>query len=95
MYRMAVALTKLLAPVLVFTADEVWEHLQPKPAGEPENVHLALLPTPAAEPASETQKLEWQQLMQLRDAATQQLDALKKSVGLNKAGEAEVVYPRS
>ena len=32
MHRMAVALTKLLAPMLVFTADEAWEHIEHKPA---------------------------------------------------------------
>jgi len=95
MYRMAVALTKLLAPILVFTADEVWEHLQHKPAGEPSNVHLALLPQPLNGPPSEEQKLEWKSLMDLRDAALLQLDGLKKSAGLNKAGEAEIVYPNN
>jgi isoleucyl-tRNA synthetase len=95
MHRMAVAITKLLAPILVFTADEAWEHLQHKPkdeAGYP-SVHLARLPVPANDPASDEQKLEWKQLMELRDAALLQLDNLKKTVGLNKAGEAEVVYP--
>ncbi len=95
MHRMAVVLTKLLAPILVYTADEAWEHLPHKSADDAKlpSVHLADLPTPANPPVNEEQKLAWKQLMELRDAALLQLDGLKKSVGLNKAGEAEVVYP--
>ncbi len=94
MHRMAVALTKLLAPILVFTADEAWEHLKRDAADAAlSSVHLATFPEPLNPPASEEQKVEWRQLLELRDAALLQLDGLKKSVGLNKAIEAEVVYP--
>jgi isoleucyl-tRNA synthetase len=94
MYRMAVALTKLLAPMVVFTADEAWEHIAHKPSGEESlpSVHLALLPKPFGEEPSDDQKAEWKRLFELRDDALLQLDALKKEVGLNKALEAEVVY---
>jgi isoleucyl-tRNA synthetase len=95
MHRMAIVLTKLLAPILVFTADEAWEHLPHKPAADATlaSVHLAELPEPLNPPASEAQKVEWKQLMELRDKALLQLDNLKKSAGLNKAIEAEIVYP--
>ena len=51
MHRMVVALTKLLAPMLVFTADEAWEHIQHKPADDAglPSVHLALLPEPSGD----------------------------------------------
>jgi isoleucyl-tRNA synthetase len=93
MHRAAVALTKLLAPMLVFTADEAWEHL-PAKTGEDAglgSVHLAKLPQPGAEEASDDQREEWRLLMELRDAALLQLDNLKKQAGLNKALDAEVV----
>src|SRR4030095_13852934 len=57
MHRTAVALTKLLAPMLVFTADEAWEHL-PRQGTDDEgldSVHLAHLPKPAASEASDDQ----------------------------------------
>ena len=37
------ALTRLLAPILSFTADEVWEYL-PVVEGREASVHLALFP---------------------------------------------------
>ncbi|MCY2954280.1 MAG: class I tRNA ligase family protein [Planctomycetota bacterium] len=94
MHKMVVALTKLLAPMLVFTDDEVWEHIQhksPEDANLP-SVHLALLPKPSGQSVSAEQRHDWKLLMDLRDQALLQLDALKKEKGMNKAIEAEVVY---
>ena len=94
MYAAAVALTKLLAPMVVYTADEAWEHLKFKPPGEQDavSVHLTLLPESAAPATSEQQDEEWRLVMKLRDDALLQLDRLKKEVGLNKALDAEVIF---
>ncbi len=43
MHRIASALVRLLSPILVFTAEEIWKYL-PRQAGEPDSVHLALFP---------------------------------------------------
>ncbi len=93
MHRIVLALTKLLAPMIPFTADEAWEHCPHRPGDESAmpSVHLALFPEAAARPDDE-QIEEWRLLMELRADALAQLDALKKNAGLNKASEAEVVY---
>ncbi len=79
MHRMMIALTKLLAPMLVFTADEAWQYIEHKPAEDRDllSVHLSLLPTPSGTKPSEEQLAEWKLLMELR-AALGQLDAAKK-----------------
>jgi isoleucyl-tRNA synthetase len=94
MHRMVVALTKLLSPMLVFTADETWEYIQHKPHDDAAlpSVHLALLPAASGDAVSDEQRDEWKLLMELRDQALGQLDALKKDAGLNKALEAEIIY---
>jgi len=94
MHRMVIALTKLLAPMLVFTADEAWEFIPGKPAEDANlaSVHMALLPTTSGQSVSDEQREEWKLLMDLRNSALLQLDALKKEAGMNKALEAEVVY---
>ena len=94
MHRMVLALTKLLAPMLVFTADEAWEAISQKSADEAglASVHLARLPEPSGVAVSDQRRAEWRQLFELRDAALLQLDALKKEAGMNKALDAEVVY---
>jgi isoleucyl-tRNA synthetase len=93
MYNMLIGLTKLLAPMLVFTADEVWDHIPHKAASEGDlpSVHLAMLPAAASEVTDE-QREEWKLLMELREQALGQLDKLKKEQGLNKAIDAEIVY---
>ena len=94
MHRMLTALTKLLAPMVVFTADEAWEYIPHKPADEANlaSVHLALLPRPAGVDVSDEQREEWKLLMELRAEALSQLDKLTRQIGKYKALDAEVVY---
>ncbi len=91
MHKILLALTKLLSPMLVYTADETWEYIPHKPAGEADlpSVHLAKLPLAGNHPKSDT----WKTLFDLREQALQQLDQLKKEKGLNKSVESEIVYP--
>ena len=54
LYRIADALARMLAPILVFTADEIWENLPAKDGGaRPASVHLMELPAVCAERNSE------------------------------------------
>ena len=55
--------------MLIYTADEAWEHITHKPkedAGLP-SVHLALLPEPSGSEPTDDQREEWRLLMDLRD----------------------------
>src|SRR5437016_1990483 len=46
LHKIADALARMLAPILVFTSDEIWENL-PQPANELQSsVHVALFPEP-------------------------------------------------
>jgi len=45
-WRIGETLVRLLAPIMSFTSEEVWDYL-PKTAGRAESVHLALFPTAA------------------------------------------------
>jgi len=93
MYRIADALIRLLSPMLVFTADEAWEHLPNKLAKDSAAASVHLLLFPKVEfTVSEEDRKRWSLLIEARDQATPQLDALKKSVGLNKALDAELIY---
>ncbi len=94
MHQMVLALTKLLAPMIIFTADETWEHIPHKPAEEAAlpSVHLALLPRPIPLEISAETRQQWETLMSLREAGLMQLDGIKKSAGMNKALDAEIVY---
>ena len=75
LYRVHYALTRLAAPLMSFTAEEVWTHT-PKPEGSPESVHLALFP--AAEELdsalSAEQLAAWDELMQVREPVLKALE---------------------
>ncbi|HEY0007199.1 MAG TPA: class I tRNA ligase family protein, partial [Tepidisphaeraceae bacterium] len=94
MQTMLIALTKLMAPVLVFTADEAWEAIAHKDAAEANlaSVHLATLPKPSGRIASDADKAAWARLFELREQALAQLDKLKKEQGVNKSVDTEAVY---
>ncbi|MGN6504637.1 MAG: isoleucine--tRNA ligase [Tepidisphaeraceae bacterium] len=97
MHKMVLALVKLVSPMLVYTADEAWSFFPHKPEedhGLP-SVHLALLPTRSAVDISLEQQGDWQLLFKFREEALIKLDALKKEKGVNKALDAEVIYPKS
>ena len=94
MHRMVLALTKLLAPILVFTADEAWEHITHKPAEDVDlpSVHLALLPEAVRPDAERGAAARVEALMDLRDQALGQIDKLTRQIGKYKALDAEVIY---
>ncbi len=95
MYQMALALTKLLAPMIVFTADEAWEHIPHKPADDANlaSVHLALFPRPSGVQFAEQDRADWRLLMELRNAAMLQVDVLlRKYPKQIKPLDMEVVY---
>ena len=85
LWRIGEALVRLLAPVMSFTADEVWQYL-PSLAGRPESVHLALFPArqrPVWVHASARKttllRQEWQYLMAVRDEVLKAMETRANS----------------
>ena len=64
LWKITEALVRLVAPIMSFTADEVWEYL-PQVEGRPVSVHLALFPKPEEVFASDPQPVleEWKTLL--------------------------------
>jgi len=91
LWKISETLVRLVAPVLSFTADEVWEYL-PAVAGREASVHLALFPKPeevfSEEPA--TLLAEWKQLFAVRDEAMRVLEEARQNKLIGKALEAEI-----
>jgi isoleucyl-tRNA synthetase len=90
-YRIAAALARLLAPILAFTADEIWRHL-PRVAGTPAEIHLALFPKPSdcCSFADEALEARWARLLQVREAVLKALEQARNAKKINSGLEARV-----
>jgi len=89
--RIASSLVRLIAPTLVFTAEEVWKYL-PHGASDPESVHMASFPA-----AEELEKLfdekrsaNWERLLAVRMEVLKVLEQARASKEISGALEARV-----
>jgi isoleucyl-tRNA synthetase len=91
LWKVTEALVRLVAPIMSFTADEVWEYL-PKVEGREQSVHLALFPKPeeifSEDPAALLE--EWKQLFAVRDEALRELEQARQDKLIGKGLEAEL-----
>jgi len=90
LYRIVEALSLMLAPILAFTADEIWEHLPDRDKRVP-SVHMAHLPS-AHDRAKDSELLTtWNKLFQLRDQAFVKLEHARAQKIIGSSLEACVV----
>jgi isoleucyl-tRNA synthetase len=85
-------LVRLLAPILSFTADEVWEFL-PVVEGREASVHLALFPKPEEIYPDNPAVLigEWSDLRGLRELILNSLEELRQAKKIGKATDADIL----
>jgi len=90
-YRIAGALVRLVAPTLVFTAEEVWKHL-PRSPSEPESVHMASFP--AADQferaLDDDRARNWERLLAVREQVLKALEQARVAKAISGALEARV-----
>ena len=92
LWQITETLVRLVAPILSFTADEVWEYL-PKVEGREASVHLALFPKPEEVFSEDPTKLleEWKQLFAVREEVMRKLEAERQKKSIGKGLEAKVL----
>jgi isoleucyl-tRNA synthetase len=95
-WRIGEALARLMAPILSFTADEVWSYL-PQVQGRPESVHLAYFPQNDdilggdAEPAFADQlRSDFSSILAVRDEVLKALEVARKEKLIGSGLEAVV-----
>ena len=91
LHTIAATLAKLLAPVIPFTADEVWEYL---PAGgvreDVASAHLALLPSFDDRQFDGELEARWERLQSLRQVVAVELEKARAAGTIGKSLEAAV-----
>jgi isoleucyl-tRNA synthetase len=88
MHEIVAALSKLLAPIIPFTAEETWQFL-----GKAGSIHTELLPE--AKPADVALQKRWAELLELRGKANEQMELArqKKEIGKSLEARVEVAAP--
>jgi isoleucyl-tRNA synthetase len=91
MWRIAEAITRLIAPILSFTAEEVWQFLPPV-KGRPSSVHLASFPDVAEIVPGSVAGLEadWEKLITVRQLVMVELESLRLAKAIGKSLDASV-----
>jgi isoleucyl-tRNA synthetase len=88
-YEVLTALTRLLAPILSFTAEEVWSHVPG--AGKPESVHLTLFPAEREEWVDEALAADWDRLLEVRGEVSRALENARQRGRIGKGLDAVLV----
>ena len=98
--RIGEALVRLLAPVLSFTCEEVWQYL-PKTSEREESVHLAIFPISAGilggkvTERDEQQEKDWTTLRSVRDEVLKALEEARNQKLIGTGLEAQVAITAS
>jgi isoleucyl-tRNA synthetase len=91
-YKITSALVRIAAPILVFTAEEIWKYL-PRLAAEPPSVHMALFPEPSElrTGIGAAQIAAWDLLAKVRGEVLKALEAARNEKKINSGLEARVL----
>ena len=88
MERGVETLAKLIAPVMPFTAEEVWSFL---PGRAAESVHLAEFPAVDARLRDAALETRWEKLLRIREAVMVELEKARQTGAIGKSLEAQVL----
>jgi isoleucyl-tRNA synthetase len=89
LYEILKALTGLMAPILSFTAEEVWQVL-PGKEGKPESVHLTGFPEIKKEYLDGELNERWERIWEIRALVTKALEEARKEKKIGLSLDAQV-----
>jgi isoleucyl-tRNA synthetase len=86
-YNILVSLAKMLAPILSFTAEEIWQHI---PGEKEESVFLSSFPEAREEFIDDELEKRWKALSDIRDEVNKALEIRRQEKFIGNALEARV-----
>jgi len=87
LYNILISLTKLVAPILSFTAEELWQHI---PGEKEESVFLSDFPEVNTEFLDPELERKWEGLIRIRDEVNKALEMRRQEKLIGNALEARV-----
>jgi isoleucyl-tRNA synthetase len=94
LYEILKSLTSLMAPILSFTAEEVWRYIPLEP-GKEESVHLTLFPEARNEYLDNALNERWEKIWEIRSVVTKALEEARKEkkIGLSLDAQVHLYLP--
>ncbi len=91
-WKITSALVRIITPILVFTAEEIWKFL-PKASGDPASVHMAEFPSEGElrGGVAENVVAAWELLAKVRPEVLKALEAARNDKKINSGLEAKVL----
>jgi isoleucyl-tRNA synthetase len=89
MYKILDSMTRLLAPILAHTAEEIYEAM-PVKSEVAESIHLLNMPKPDKAIDWQKEEQKWEKLMKLRDEVLKELEGLRKNEAIASNQESSV-----
>jgi isoleucyl-tRNA synthetase len=91
LYLILDTLTKIFAPILAFTCDEIWLSMPHRTGDDPRNVVLNQMNKPFSDYALDTDSMSaWAELIKVRDTVNSALEAARNEKKIGKSLEAKV-----
>lgn len=92
LHRILVDMTRLVAPVLSFTAEEIWSYIAKQSPNSPESVFLAGFPVADESCIDADLEARWAKLIGVRDEANKALELRKKEKYVGSGLETNLVF---
>jgi isoleucyl-tRNA synthetase len=89
LYEVLKALAGLMAPILPFTAEEVWKHMPSEP-DKKESIHLSVFPEVQNEYLDEVLNERWERIWEVRTVVTKALEEARKEKKIGLSLDAQV-----
>lgn len=90
LYELLQSLVVLVAPVLTFSSEEVWQHM-PKRAGLPFSVQLAAWPVAKPQYLNTELEAKWDKLLELRSEVTKALEISRRNKEIGNSLDADLL----
>jgi isoleucyl-tRNA synthetase len=89
LYEILKALACLMAPILTFTAEEVWKYVPSEPR-KAESVHLMPFPESKSEYLDEALETQWEKIWEIRTVVNKALEEARKERRIGLSLDAQV-----
>ncbi len=91
LFRIVTGLAQLMAPILSFTAEDVWDAVPCREPSPDDSVHLSTFPDPAAIPDEAELDANWKRLLAIRTVVLSALEEQRREKIIGSSLEARVV----